>query len=220
MDEKDLILIGSGGCMREILWQIDELNREKPTWNVVGYVDKQPSLTNGNTDVSVGNLCCPYLGDDNFLLSRKEQTNVVVSVGDPEQRKRIVDKLQKNSEINFPNLILSNAKISSDIKIGQGCIVSMGCIISTNVFIGDFVFLNIDSLVCHDGKIGSFSTLSPDVKVAGQVLIGNYCEIGMGTKIIQGIKIGRHVICGAGSVVVKDIEDGCTVGGVPARRIR
>lgn len=39
---QDLVLIGSGGCMRELIWQIEELNAEGHVWNVVGYVDKQP----------------------------------------------------------------------------------------------------------------------------------------------------------------------------------
>lgn len=220
MDEKDLILIGSGGCMREILWQIDELNREKPTWNVVGYVDKQPSLYRGSTDVYAGNLCCPYLGNDDFLLSKQEKLNVAITVGEPKQRKRIVDKLQKNSQIMFPNLILSNARISSDIKMGRGCIVSMDCIISTNVSIGDFTFLNIGVMVCHDGQVGSYTTLSPDVKIAGQTILGSNCEIGMGTRIIQGISIGDDVIVGAGGVVVRDVKSGCIVAGIPANRIR
>ena len=34
-----LILIGAGGCMRELLWQIEELNKIQDTWNVIGYVD-------------------------------------------------------------------------------------------------------------------------------------------------------------------------------------
>ncbi len=217
MAKQDLILIGSGGCMREILWQIEVLNHEKYKWNVLGYVDKQPFLHQGSTDVYVGDLCCSYLGNDDFLLSKQEDTNVVVTVGEPTLRKKIVNKLQSNSRIKFPNLILSNVRISSDIKMGQGCVVSMDCIISTNVSIGDFAFLNMGVTVCHDGKIGKFTTLSPEVKAAGQVELGNLCEIGMGTKIIQGIKIGNYVVAGAGSVVVKDVEDRCKIAGVPAK---
>ena len=44
---QELILIGSGGCMRELLWQIEELNREEMTWEVLGYVDTQPCIKDG-----------------------------------------------------------------------------------------------------------------------------------------------------------------------------
>lgn len=217
---QDLIFIGSGGCMRELLWQVEELNKKEPVWNVVGYVDKQPCQNGGISDVFVGNIRCPYLGDDEYLLDIGRETNVVISVGEPELRKRIAEKLMQNPRLRFPSLIMADARLCTDRKIGQGCIISMDCRISTNVTLGDFVFLNINSMVCHDGVVGNYTTLSPDVKVAGQVVIGNQCNIGMGTRIRQGITIGDNVVTGAGSVVISDIKGDCSVVGVPAKPIK
>lgn len=206
--------------MRELLWQIDEANKVKYTWNVCGYVDKERAIQSKNADICVGDTYCPYLGDDDYLLSRKQETNVVVSVGEPCLRRKIVKKLRENPNIKFPSIMLNRAMVCKDIKMGVGCILSMDCRVSTNVVLGDFVFLNIGTLVCHDGKVEDFTTLSPDVKIAGQVSIGKQCEIGMGTKIIQGITIGDNTVVGAGSILVRDIEGNCTVAGVPARRIK
>lgn len=217
---QELILIGSGGCMRELLWQIEELNREEMTWEVLGYVDTQPCIKDGASVIRIGDISCPYLGDDSYLLSRQQDTNVAISVGEPWLRKNLAQKYRANPRLKFPNLILGDTRISPDVRMGQGCMVSMGCRISTNVVLGDFVFLNISSLVCHDGKIGDFTTLSPDVKAAGQVVIGEQCEIGLGSNMIQGITIGNRVIVGAGSVIVKDIGSNCTIAGVPAKRIK
>lgn len=216
---QDIILIGSGGCMRELLWQIEELNKERPIWNVIGYVDHRPFQSRA-LDISVGGVYCPYLGDDEYLLARQKEVNVAVSVGEPRLRKKIAEKLSRNPRLRFPNLIMRDTKLCADIKIGQGCIISMGCQVSTNVTLGDFVFLNLGSLVCHDGILGDYVTLSPDVKAAGQVVIGSRCDLGMGTRIIQGITLGDDVITGAGSVIVKDVDAGCTVAGVPAKRIK
>lgn len=218
--EQELILIGSGGCMRELLWQIGELNREEMTWKVQGYVDKQPCIADGTSEIRIGNVLCPYLGDDEYLLSRQQDTNVAISVGEPWLRKKLAEKYKENSRLKFPNLILGDTKISSDVRMGKGCIISMDCRISTNVALGDFVFLNIGSLVCHDGKIGNFTTLSPDVKAAGHVVIGEQCEIGLGSNVIQGITIGDNVIAGAGSVIVKNVVGNCTIAGIPAKRIK
>lgn len=217
---QDLVLIGAGGCMRELLWQIEELNAKEHVWNVVGYVDKEPCMNHGSSDICVGGGCYPYLGDDGFLLSRQQEINVAVSVGEVKQRKKIAEKLQRNSRLKFPNLILGNTRICSDVKMGQGCVLSMDCLLSTNVVLGDFVFLNIGSLICHDGQVGNFTTLSPDVKVAGHVSIGEQCSIGLGSRVIQGIVIGNHVIAGAGSVIVKDVKEGCTIAGVPAKPMK
>lgn len=206
--------------MRELLWQIGELNKEIPTWNVIGYVDKCGFQGDESLDVSVGSMYCPYLGEDEYLLGRQKETNVAVSVGEPGLRKKIAEELSKNPRLKFPSLIMGDTRLCTDIKMGQGCIISMGCQVSTNVMLGDFVLLNIGSLVCHDGILGDYVTLSPDVKAAGQVVIGNCCDLGLGTRIIQGITIGDGVIAGAGSVIVKDVEAGCTIAGVPAKRIK
>lgn len=211
----DMILAGSGGCMRELVWQIQEQNKQGARWRILGYVDREkPSEETG---VTVGGQRIPYLGDDDYLLRTEVPVNVIVCVGDPALRERIVQKLAVKPEIRFPNLILGETKICEDAEMGKGCIISMDARLSTNVRVGDFVFLNTGSMVCHDGRLGDFVTLGPDVKLAGSVTVGSGCELGMGTKVIQGITIGHHVITGAGSVVVRDLPDGCTAMGVPAR---
>lgn len=214
---KDIILIGSGGCMRELAWQIQELNKEKRAWHILGYADKEKP--NSGSEVNVGGRQIKYLGDDDFLIHRTVDTNIAVCVGDPGLRGKIVHKLKVNPKLHFPNVILGNTRICQDVKMGEGCIISMDTRISTNVRLGDFVFLNIGSMICHDGVVGDYVTLSPDVKLAGDVHIGGGCNIGLGTKVIQGIRIGSNVVTGAGSVVVRDIESECTVAGVPARKI-
>lgn len=212
---RDAVLIGSGGCMRELVWQIQQLNKELPAWRILGYVDNTDD-TDG-AGISVGKQQIPYLGDDDYLLNQTTDRNVFICVGQPAVRKRIAEKLQQNPYIKFPNLILSNTCICEDIKLGQGCIISMGAEISTNVTIGDFAFLNLHSGICHDGYLGDFVTLSPDVRLAGNVTVEDGCNLGMGTKVIQGIHIGANTVTGAGSVVVRDISGNCTITGVPAK---
>lgn len=211
-----LILVGSGGCMRELLWQIEELNKHQKRWDVLGYVDVSAS----DEVVRVGEKEYPYLGNDEYLLNAKESINAAICVGSPVIRRKIAEKLQKNPYIQFPNLILGDVRICDDVQMGKGCIISMDVRISTNVQMGDFVFLNLGSGICHDGRIGDFVTLSPDVRLAGNVAVEDGCDIGLGAKVIQGIHIGKDSIVGAGSVVVRDIDGHCTAVGVPAKKIK
>lgn len=215
---QDIIMVGAGGCMREIVWQMQEQNKHTPTWNVLGYVDAVEPVQGEYT--VVGDMVIPYLGDDDYLLARTTETNVAVCVGSPQLRKKIADKLVQNRHIYFPNIMLGNVLICGDIRLGKGCIVSMDVRISANVRLGDFVFLNSGSKICHDGTIGDFTTLSPDVTLAGDVSVGVECDLGLGTKVIQGIRIGSGAVTGAGSVIVADVEKNTTVVGVPARKIR
>lgn len=218
MDRKEIVMIGSGGCMRELVWQMQEQNKMRDAWKILGYVDQQePADERG---VLVGKQWIPYLGDDEYLIRKKEETNVVIGVGEPLLRKKIADKLKKNPCLTFPNVILGDTRVCEDVKMGEGCIISMDARISTNVRMGDFVFLNIGSKICHDGRIGDFVTLSPGAVLAGNVAVGALSEIGMETCVRQGIRIGEYTVAGAGSVIVKNIEGNCTVVGVPADKRR
>lgn len=214
----DIVLVGAGGCMRELAWQILESNKIENEWNILGFVDKSDETT--SLCVQVSDFMIPYLGDDEYLLNIECDINVVMSVGNPHFRKLLVEKYKSNSHIKFPNLILKNSKICSDVKIGIGCIVSMDAKISTNVELGDFVFINMDSTICHDGVLGDFVSINPAVKLAGAVTVGDETEIGMGTKVIQGITIGNSSVIGAGSVIITNVESSSTVVGVPGRRVK
>ncbi len=214
----DIILVGSGGCMRELAWQILESNKICEEWNIIGYVDE--NVAGKNAGVAVAGFRIPFLGDDDFLLKKETEIHVVLSVGSPSLRKKLYEKYRKNSHIKFPALILKNASVCEDMEAGMGCIVSMGAKISTNVSLGKFVFVNMDGMICHDGKISDFVSVNPAAKLAGAVTVGEESEIGMGANVIQGIQIGHHVVIGAGCVIVKDTEDACTMVGVPGRKVR
>lgn len=215
---KHIVLVGAGGCMRELVWQIQEANKEHIMWQIDGYVDANEPAEGQYCVVGTQNI--PFLGTDEYLLKKQEPINVVICVGNSALRKKIFNSLQKNKNVKFPNLILGNTKICEDIQMGVGCIIAMDARISTNVKLGNGVFLNTGSMVCHDGRIGDFVTLSPCSTLAGAVVVGACTEIGMGVNVIQGKVIGDNVSVGAGAVVVKDIESNCTVVGVPAEKIK
>lgn len=198
-------LIGNGGCARELACQFFLFNKDI---NIVGYVNKIVG-----DDIIIGDKVIKYLGDDLYLY--QHELKPLLTIGDVNIRREFINNI-KNKEL-FINAFVSNAIVSSDIKIGIGNIVSSNCFVSTNVKLGDFNFINIGTTICHDCLIRNNVVISPNVNIAGNVIIGDDTFIGIGATVKQGIHIGSNVIIGAGAVVIDDIKDGETVVGVPAK---
>ena len=197
-----LILVGAGGCMREFFWQINEYNKTNPTWVVEGYVDLAEDLNMENLGI------CPYLGDEQYLLTVKEPVNVAICIANPQKRAELVKMYMQNPNIRFPNVVLSRSNMAPDVSMGQGVIISRNCTLSANVHLGDFVFLNMESMIAHDSIVGDFSTLSYRATVAGNVKVGEGCYLGISSTCVQGIELGDGVTVAGGVVVKKDVLPG------------
>lgn len=211
---KDLILVGAGGCMREILWQIEELNKKVPTWNIRGIVDKMAE------ELPPHIYGYPVLGDDSYLLNLERKINAAICLGNSDLRREIAETLSDNPNILFPPIILDYVKLSDRAFIGQGCILCTDSIISVDTHLGDFILVNMGTLISHDGVIENYATLNSGTRLAGNVTLGECSELGIGSTVIQGITIGEHTIVGAGAVVVRDLPSFCTAVGVPAKVIK
>ncbi len=95
-----IILAGSGGCMRELAWQM-------PDWQISGYVD----ITPPEHPVTIGNRIIPYLGNDDFLLQQTRDINVAIAVGDPALGQKIERKFKTNPKFHFQKPILTGDKV-------------------------------------------------------------------------------------------------------------
>lgn len=207
---KDIYIIGASGFGREVAWLLEELSE----WNIKGFIDDNETIQgekiNGIT----------VIGTVDFLLGRKEETNVVIAIGNPSVRSMIYEKLKFNNNILFPNIIAKNVRIDKTIKMGIGNIICSHSILTVNIELGNFNHVNLDCTVGHDVIMNDFITVYPSVNISGNVEIGNYCEIGTGTQIIQGKSIADNVIIGAGAGIVKNIKESGTYVGCPVRRIK
>lgn len=207
---KDIIIVGAGGFGREVQWLIERINIEKSEWNFIGYIDDGIEKGKQIDDY-------PVLGGCEYLLNFNKEIFVVIAIGSSKIRKAVAEKLKRNQNIKFPNLIDPDATTSSRYKRGIGNIICAGTVMTTDYSMGDFNIINLDCTIGHDAKIESYVTVYPSVNISGCVAIGSVSEIGTGSNIIQGIHIGEKTIIGAGSVVVRDIEGCCTAMGVPCK---
>ena len=211
---KDIAIFGAGGFGREVLTLINDINKVEKLRNIVGFFEdgyKKGDKINGIT----------VLGTTQDLNTWNKEISVVVAVGNPIVKKKIIDNIN-NQYVDYPTIIHPTVLIgaSNYVKIGKGCIICANNIITTNIEIGNFVILNLACTVGHDTVIGNYAAFMPTCNISGEVIINDCVYCGTGVKIINQIEIGENSIIGAGAVVTSSKPDNCTIVGVPAKVIK
>jgi sugar O-acyltransferase (sialic acid O-acetyltransferase NeuD family) len=210
---KDIVIVGAGGFGREVKTIIDDINKNNKTYNFLGYYDD--NIQKGSL---INNF--PILGNLSDLNALNSATDVVLGIGNPSVKSKIIGIL-KSEMLHFPTLIHPSVIISEDaVTIDNGCIICAGTIITCNIKIGKFVTLNLMCTVGHDTVIGDYASFMPSVNISGEVHIEDSVYVGTGAKIINQLTIGKSTIVGAGAVVSKSLPENCTAVGIPAKPIK
>lgn len=210
---KKIAIIGAGGFGREVKMLIDQINNEIPSYELIGFYDDDTSLPKTINGLS-------YLGTIDDLQNRKESISLVLGIGIPDVKSKIVERL-KSKQYDYPVLIHPSVIIGDDdVNIGKGTIVCAGTIITCNIDIGTFVTLNLSCTVGHDTIIKDYASFMPSVNVSGEVEIMEKVYVGTGARIINQLQIGENTVVGAGAVVSKSLPANCTAVGIPAKPIK
>lgn len=143
--------------------------------------------------------------------------NVVVAVGDPIARKKIVESLPK--ETTYATIIHPTVVKSEWVNIGEGSIITAGVILTCNIDLGKHTHLNLNSTIGHDCKAGDYFTTAPAVNISGNCSIGNCVYIGTNVSIREKVSICDNVVIGMGSVVLKNIAEAGVFVGSPLRKL-
>lgn len=210
---KDLLIYGFGGFGHEVACLINHINKVKPTWNIVGYIDD---------GVEVGTECKygKVLGNCDTLNVWDKPVAVVIAIGSTKYLE-IVSKKITNPNVEFPNIIAPNVFYfdKESVSMGKGNIVTFGCRFSCNIHLGDFNILNGNISFGHDVNIGSYNVLFPETRISGQSVVGNGNFFGARCFVAQCLSVGNNSRFGAGCYVLRKTKDGCLYMGNPAKRI-
>lgn len=208
---KNLIIIGAGGCGREVLQIAKDVNKAEPTWNIKGFLDdRSDALDNLRCDVTVIGSTDSYIpqSDDQF----------VCCIGNSAVRKMIIEKMEaKGAE--FVSVIHPMALVADSALLGKSVILYPFSIVSDNAEIGDGCIINMHSTVAHDSKLGEYCTISAHCDVTGMCTVGARVFMGSGARMVPSSKIGDDVFICAGSTVMSRLKSGVKVIGVPAKKI-
>lgn len=208
--KKKICIVGTGGFGKETLCCLIDMNCFPP--------DKASDFVS-------------FMVDDEFYnekevlginVIRKSEFNsglydVIVAVGDPALRRKIVEGLPK--ETTYATLVHPSAVISKWVKIGQGSIITAGTVLTCNIQIGDHAHLNLNTTIGHDCKIGDYFTTAPAVNVSGNCTIGTGVYLGTNASVREKTVICSNVLVGMGSVVLKNITEGGVYVGNPLRKL-
>lgn len=206
---KPLVIIGAGGHGREAVDIIEAMNAERPTFEVIGFIDdgREPGSLASPYDI-------PVLGGLDHL--RTMNVSYVLAIGRPDIRRRLSERLTDREPVNIVHPLSS---IGSHVEHGPGLIMAAGSRITHSVRLGQHVHLNVNATVSHDCRVGDFVTVTPGVSISGGVTIGDDVWMGIGSSVIQQIAIGDRVVVGAGAAVIRDVRADTTVVGVPAHPV-
>ncbi|MBP9794045.1 MAG: acetyltransferase [Flavobacterium sp.] len=140
----------------------------------------------------------------------------VIGIGNPLLRYKLSQKfIEFGGELT--SVVSPFAKIGYyGIEIGEGANILTDAIITSNIKIGIGCLINKQVMVGHDVVLEDFVELAPGAKIGGHCKIGSYTFVGMNAIILPKVKIGKNVVVASGAVVTKDVLDNCMVAGVPA----
>lgn len=210
---KDLLIYGFGGFGHEVACIITHINKERPTWNIIGYIDDGVEV---GTEYKYGKV----LGNIDTLNAWDRPVSVVIAIGCTEHLQELSRRIT-NPLVSFPNIIAPNVFYfdKESVTMGRGNIITFGCRFSCNTHLGDFNVLNGNVSLGHDVTLGSYNVMFPETRISGQTTIGNQNFFGARSFVAQCLKIGDRCRFGAGCYVLRRVKEGCLYMGNPAKRV-
>jgi sugar O-acyltransferase (sialic acid O-acetyltransferase NeuD family) len=205
---KPLIVVGSSGLGLEIYWLAEEAG-----WEVVGFLD------DGQHHPGELVLDRPWLGPTADWV-RYPEAEVVVAIGSPRTRRRVVAKMELHGQPRFATVIHPSVVASRFVTIGAGSLLGAGSIITVDVALGRHAIVNLNCTIGHNCRFGDFVTLAPMVAVSGNVTLADGVEVGTSASIRQGLTLAHGSMLGMGGVLTRSIEADSIYVGNPAKLLK
>jgi sugar O-acyltransferase (sialic acid O-acetyltransferase NeuD family) len=209
---KKLLLFPFGGNARESLMSIFAINEKKEEWNIVGFIDDDPSR--------LGKDCCgiKVLGGRERIKEHPDAFVLAVP-GSPKgylRRKSIIESLSIDKS-RFATIIHPSVVRAAESIIGYNTLLMPNVVVSCGVQLGNHCIVLPNSVIAHDSTVGDYCCIGSNVSISGSVSVGSECYIGSGVKIRENVRIGKRSLIGLGSNVISDIEENIVAVGNPAK---
>jgi sugar O-acyltransferase (sialic acid O-acetyltransferase NeuD family) len=211
----ELVVVGAGGFGRETVQAVHAMNSAGARWDLLGYLDDDPSLTGRLVDGT------PVLGGLHEL-ELLPNASVVVCTGRPgnyASRPRLVEALGLPSE-RFATITHPSAVISTSSIVGSGSVLLACTVLTAAAWVGSHVAVMPHVTITHDDIIEDFATLGSGTRLGGGVRICLSAYVGAGALIRENRTVGAYALVGMGAVATTDVPPREVWAGVPARFLR
>ena len=207
------MIVGTGGQGRECLDIALAMVDDGAHFNVVGFVDDNPSPIDKQLVEQRG---FPILGTVESLLGSPRGADVCIGIGSGNTRRHI-DRRLRGAGVTCPVLLHPSSTVGSQVRLGEGSTIWAGARLTTHIQTGRHVHINQNATIGHDSTLADYATVHPQAAISGNVRLEAASTVGASATVLPGLEVGAGAIVGAGAVVVLSVEASRTVKGVPAR---
>ena len=202
---KNIVILGAGELGKETVWLIEDINRIRPSWLILGFLDD----TKEKGDVCHG---YPVLGSMEDLDKVKEEIPVyaVIALQNGMDRNRIANKYDTSTK--WATIIHPTAVLAPDVIVGDGSIVFPQVTVSVSSILGAHNLLYINATVCNDCFFEECVSVMTGATISEHVKVGKESYISAGSTIYPKINIGRKVKIAVDATVENDIKDSVEFG--------
>lgn len=205
---KEIVIIGAGGLGIGVAWLARRCGRK-----IKGFLDDTPEK-HGSLILDI-----PVLGRietrDLYL-----DCEYIIALGNPRNRKKIVDTFFSSKNYSFATLIDPSALLGENIEVEEGSMIWAGSILTVNVKVGQHCIVHLNSTLSHGTTVNNFVTISPNVSISGDVSIGDIVEIGANAVLKEKLSVGNGAVVGMGAVVTNNVTSHHVVVGNPAKVLK
>ena len=202
---KNIVIIGAGDLGKEVVWLIEDINKRKPTYVILGFLDDDKDKLGGEF---YGYKVLGMISDLESLGERT-QFSAVIAMQNGSIRKKIVE--EHSSFSAWESIIHPTAVIASTSPIGTGSVVFPQVTISVDTKLGNFNLYYIHSTICNDCVIGSFVSVMSGASVSERAEISDECFLAAGSCVYPHKRLGKRVEVGVEAAASRDYADASEV---------
>jgi len=214
---KKLIIVGGRGNGESIASLVEDINQQKPTWELLGFF---------NDDDDIGSMIFDYpvLGRTDDMTKPDYNDvffnfNPLLSMPYGKINAARLENFGLPPE-QFATLIHPNSSIARKSQIGYGVTIMPMAHVRQNTKIGNHVTLLYGSSVGHDSTVDDYSYIANNVVIGGYVKVEKGVYLGTNAATTERVTLGEWCLAGVGSVIIRDIPPMAVVVGNPAKFIR